>query len=160
MKIEHIYNIIGCVLSLIMLIVFIPKNKIREAWLIFLFKQLITWLLGIIVVELRLIEYPVRFFPYAIKTSFAFEFLVFPALCAIFIINFPDKKSTFRKFMHYFYFCTGITIVEVIAEKYTNIINYINWTWYITWITLFITFYISRKFYLWFFRLNKYNDTR
>ena len=55
--------------------------------------------------------------------------------------------------MHYFYFCSTITIIEVLCEKYTNIIKYIHWTWYITWITLFITFYISRQFYIWYFRL-------
>ena len=137
----------------LMLIIFIPKEKIREAWLVFLFKLSITWFIGLIVVELRLIEYPVEFFKYATKTSFSFEYFIFPAICAIFNLNYPIHKSKFRKFFHYFSFCTAMSFIEVLFEKYTNIIKYVHWTWYLTWITLFITFFISRKFYIWFFRL-------
>ena len=141
------------VLTIIMLILFIPKNKIREAQLAFLFKQVITWLIGLLVVEFRLIEYPVEFFKYSTRTSFTFEYFIYPSISAVFNINYPDRKSNLKQFMYYFYFCTSITIIEVLCENYTNIIKYIHWTWYITWITLFITFFISRKYYIWFFRL-------
>lgn len=141
------------VITIIMLILFIPKSKIREAQLVFLFKLSITWLIGLLVVEFRLIEYPVELFRYATKTSFSFEYFIFPSICAVFNINYPNKKSYLRQFMHYFYFCTTMTILEVLCEKYTNIIKYIHWTWYLTWITLFITFFLSRKYYIWFFRL-------
>jgi len=90
------------VATIVMLILFIPKNKIREAQLIFLFKQSITWLVGLLVVELRLIEYPVRLFKYANKTSFTFEYFIYPAICTVFNINYPVGKSTVRKFVHYF----------------------------------------------------------
>lgn len=144
------------VATIIMLILFIPKNKLREAQLIFLFKECITWFLGLLVVELRLIEYPVEFFKYATKTSFTFEFFIYSAICSVFNINYPVGKSNLRKFMHYFYFCTAMTVLEVLCLKYTNIIVYLHWTWYITWITLFLTFFISRKYYLWYFSYNEY----
>jgi len=146
------------VATIIMLILFIPKNKIREAQLIFLFKQSITWLVGLLVVELRLIEYPVRLFKYANKTSFTFEYFIYPAISTVFNINYPVGKSNIRKFMHYFSYCTAMTVLEVLCVKYTNIIVYLHWTWYVTWITLFITFFISRKYYLWFFSYNKYTE--
>ncbi|NMC57343.1 MAG: hypothetical protein GYA50_09005, partial [Eubacteriaceae bacterium] len=114
-----------------------------------------TWILGLTVVQLGLIEYPVRFFPYATRTSFTFEYFVYPSICVIFNLYYPNGKSRFRQFMHYFYFCTAITIIEVLIEKYTDIIKYLHWTWHVTWITLFITFFLSRKFYVWFF--SKYN---
>jgi len=146
------------VATIIMLILFIPKNKIREAQLIFLFKQSITWLVGLLAVELRLIEYPVRLFKYANKTSFTFEYFIYPAICTVFNINYPVGKSNIKKFMHYFSYCTVMTVLEVLCVKYTNIIVYLHWTWYVTWITLFITFFISRKYYLWFFSYNKYTE--
>ncbi|WP_281413943.1 CBO0543 family protein [Clostridium polyendosporum] len=144
---------IGCLLATILLILFVPRNKIREAHVIFLFVQVITWLVGLIVVEYRLIEYPDRFFEYSTKTSFAFEYFIYPSICIIFNLYYPEKKNIFRQFMHNAYYCTGITITEVLCERYTNIIKYIHWSWYITWITLFITFYASRIYYVWFFRL-------
>lgn len=143
---------LGWIITIVLLIIFIPKNRIREACIPFLFKQVITWLFGMIVVELRLLEYPVRFFSYANKTSFSFEYFIYPSLCAIFNLHYPYNKSFFGKFMHYIYYCTGLTIIEIIVEKNTNIVKYINWTWYTTWITFFITFFISQKFFVWFFK--------
>ncbi|MBU3180222.1 CBO0543 family protein [Clostridium psychrophilum] len=154
---DYVLIIIEWIVTIGLLIRFIPRNKIREAHVIFLFKGLLTWILSLTVSEFKLNEYPVRFFPYANKTSFTFEFFVYPAICAIFNINFPEKKNSFGRFMYYFYYCTTMTILELITEKYTNILKYIHWTWYITWITLFITFFISRTYYKWFFRL-KNND--
>ena len=137
-----------------MLIVFVPKRKLREAQVIFFFKQLITWFIGLVVAQYELIKYPVRSFSNATKSSFDFEYFIYPAICVVFNLHYPVGKSYIRQFMHYFYFCTIMTIIEVVCEKYTEIITYIHWTWYLTWLTLFITFYISRKFYIWFFRLN------
>lgn len=53
------------ILTIVMLILVIPKNKFREAQVIFFFKQLMTWIIGFLVVEYKLIEYPVRLFPHA-----------------------------------------------------------------------------------------------
>lgn len=140
-------------LTIIMLLYFVPKNKIREAWLIFLFKQFITWVTGLVVVQYRLIEYPVRLFSYANRASFTFEFFIYPSMCVIFNLHYPASKSQIRQFFYYVYFCTAITGLEVVLERYTELLKYIRWHWSITWITLLITFYMSRVFYLWFFQL-------
>lgn len=155
MKFEYLLIIGSWIVTIILLIIYIPKDKIREAQVAFFFKQLMTWVLGLAVVELKLIEYPVRLFPYANKTSFTFEYFIYPSICAIFNVHYPINKGHLRKFIYYFFYCTTITIVEITVERYTNIINYINWNWFITWITLYITFYLTRKYYEWFFKLNK-----
>lgn len=155
---EYALITIEWLLTIILLIKFIPRNKIREAYLAFSFKQILTWLLGLTVVELGLIEYPVRLFPNANKASFTFEYFVYPSICAIFNVNFPENKGNFNKLMYYCYYCTSLTIIEVIVEKYTNIINYIHWTWYVTWISLLITFFATRKFYIWYLKSTENNE--
>jgi hypothetical protein len=149
----YILDIIGWIITIGLLFKFIPKNKIREAHVAFFFKQVLTWVLGLAVVQYKLIEYPVRLFPYATKTSFSFEYFIYPSLCAIFNVNYPQSKKAFGQFMYYCFYCTTITIVELYIEKHTDILKYIHWTWYITWITLFITFYCTRKYYVWFFKI-------
>lgn len=153
MKTEHVILGIAWLITIGMLLLFVPKNKIREAWVIFFFKQLLTWVLGLAVVELGLIVYPIDIFSHASKTSFTFEYFIYPSICVIFNLHYPSKKGRFRRLLHYISFCTAITLVEVFVEAYTDIIEYISWTWYITWITLFVTFYVSHKYYIWFFRL-------
>lgn len=62
MQLEHTILIATCVITILSVFFLVPKDKIREAWLIFLFKQTLTWCIGLYVVQKRWIEYPVRLF--------------------------------------------------------------------------------------------------
>ncbi|NMA24405.1 MAG: hypothetical protein GX936_01930, partial [Clostridiales bacterium] len=61
---ETIILISAWVVMLIVLIILVPKNKLREAQLVYLFKQFLTWLFGLIVAQYGLIDYPFRLFSY------------------------------------------------------------------------------------------------
>lgn len=137
----------------LLLIRFIPREKIREAQLAFLSKQTMTWLFGLIVVEKGFISYPDRFFKKANRTSFTFEYFVYPALCALFNSYYPENKPNILKFLYYFSHTSIITIFEMIAVKYTNLIRYKKWSWYMSFITIWMTYYISRIYYRWFFKI-------
>ena len=152
---DYILIIISWIAVICLLIKFIPKDKIRYAYIAFTFKQLLTWVIGFSVAELGLIEYPVRLFPNAAKASFTFEYFLYPSLCAIFNIHFPVKKSFLSKSMYYIYYCTAMTIIEEFIVRYTNIIKYTHWAWYATWITLFLTFFMTRRFYVWYLKLDE-----
>ncbi|MEQ2525797.1 CBO0543 family protein [Bacillaceae bacterium CLA-AA-H227] len=130
---------------------FIPKNKIRLSIVAFLFKQLITFLIGLVVVELGLIEYPVRCFASVSRTSFSYEYYAFPVVCAAFNVWYPTNRSLLYRMGYYAGYCSVLTVIEVIIEKHTQLIKYIHWEWYITWISLCISFFIVHVFCLWFF---------
>ncbi|MFJ8243727.1 CBO0543 family protein [Peribacillus asahii] len=130
---------------------FIPKNKIRLAVVAFLSKQAITFLIGAVVVEFGLIEYPVRLFASINRTSFTYEYYVLPVICAVFNVWYPTNKSTLIQLSYYVGYSSVLTIIEVIIEKYTALIKYIHWEWYITWITVCFAFFISHLFCIWFF---------
>ncbi|WP_313800381.1 CBO0543 family protein [Cytobacillus sp.] len=130
---------------------FIPKNKIRLAVVAFLFKQIITFLIGLVVVELGLIEYPIRLFASINRTSFTYEYYAFPVTCALFTVWYPNNRGRFIQLGYYVGFTSILTIGEVIIEKYTDLITYIHWEWYISWITICCSFFITRLFCIWFF---------
>ncbi|MPL69304.1 hypothetical protein SDC9_15041 [bioreactor metagenome] len=134
---------------------FVPRDKIRNFIVAFLFKQSITWISGLLVVEMGLIQYPVRIFQIATTASFTFEFYVYPVICAFFNIYYPEDSTNTYKFFYYAIICSIITVLEVILEQHTQLIRYIHWEWYWTWITLFLTFYLSRVYYRWHFKVNK-----
>jgi hypothetical protein len=152
---DTIIIICGWLITVVLLLLFVPKVKIRQALVVFMFKQMITWLVGLIVVELRLIEYPVRSFVYACKSSFDFEYFIYPSFCVLFNLHYPEGKGFIRRLLHYIYYCSALTSVEVVVEKYTEILKYNNWTWYITFITFFLTFFASRQYYKWFFKIKE-----
>lgn len=134
------------------LIFIIPKKKRRLAFAAFLFKQVITWILGLIVVEKGLIVYPVRCFASVNRTSFTYEFLAFPVVCGVFNAYYPHSRGKMAKFFYFASYCTFFTIIEAIIEAYTDLVEYIHWNWFWTWTTLFITFLLSRWFCVWFFK--------
>lgn len=129
-------------IMILSLFFFIPKGKIHLALLAFLFKQLLTWPLGLYVVNMGWIQYPVRFFENANYASFTFEYFAYPLLCTYFNIYFPVGKSLFIRVMYYTFFCTLMTLFELLVLHYTDLIRYIHWNAYLTWITLFITFFL------------------
>lgn len=155
MRIEWWILLFVYVLATGILLFFIPKNKIRLGIVAFLFKQLITFLTGSWVVELGLLEYPVRLFSSVNRASFTFEFYVFPAVCAVFIVCYPNERSTRTQLGYYVGYTSVLTIVEVIIEKYTDLIEYIHWDWYISWVTICLSFFMTRLFCLWFFAKGK-----
>ena len=132
---------------------FIPKNKLREASFIFLFTQLPAWILGLAVVEAGLIEYPVRELHKANATSFSFEYLVLPFICIFFNLYYPNRKNLYKKLLYYVSILSIFTLMEYLAEKYTRILEYINWEWYHTFISMCVVVYLVRVVYKWFFRL-------
>ena len=143
---------IATVISLVLLI---PKDKIRLATVAFLFKLFLTWPLGLIVVNEGWIEYPVNFFANATKVSFTFEYIFYPAICAIFNVHFPENRPIYVRAFYYILYCTAITAAESLLEHHTGLIRYIHWNEAFTWITLFVTFYLNRQFVRWFFQINK-----
>ena len=158
-KAEKIIETSVWIIMTILLIKFVPRNRIREAWVIFLFKQFMTWIFGLVVVEKNLIRYPSRlFFKKASKTSFTFEYFVYPALCVLFNLYYPEKKSKIYKMYYYFSYTSFITVLELIALKYTKLIKYKNWNWYWTFSTLWILFYFSHMYYRWFFKDRSANE--
>jgi hypothetical protein len=139
------------VLIVILLLIFIPRKMIRVALTIFLFKQIITWILGVLVVEMDLVRYPVRLIEMANRTSFLFEYIVYPSICAIFITHYPEHKSKLYKFGYYAFYCSLMSGIEELLEHTTDLIDYIHWAWYWTWLSLFFTFWLARQFYKWYF---------
>ncbi|CAN7519816.1 hypothetical protein LJR153_003691 [Paenibacillus sp. LjRoot153] len=150
-SIEHLILASVYCISVSALILIIQK-KFIETQVIFMFHQLPTWILGLLVVEAGWIEYPVREFQIATHTSFVFEFLAFPVIACYFVVFYPEYSNVKIKLMYYIAYTLGITIPEVLIEKYTNLIKYITWTWHWTFISVWISFYISLIFYRWFLR--------
>ncbi len=155
MTIEGAILITAWVITAILLWRFVPRDKIRNAQVVFLFKQLITWITGLVVAQYSLIVFPVRLFPNATTSSFTFDYFFYPAICVFFNLYYPDNKSWYNQLFHYLVYAGGLTIMESIFEHYTQLIKYINWSWYWTFITLVVTFFFSRIYYRWFFRLGK-----
>lgn len=136
------------IITALALIWLTPKDKLREASIIILFKQTMTWSFGLLVVEWGLIEYPVREFVKANATSFSFEYFIYPSLCVIFNLRYPTETK-WKKWAWFLAFPTAMTILEVVLERKTGLIRYVHWNGFYSWVTLLLTFLLSRLYFLW-----------
>ena len=155
MSIETIILLSTWVIATLLLLLFVPKDKIRKAIIIILFHQTMTWPIGIAVVELNLIQYPVRLFEYAVKISFTFEYFIYPVIAVLFVLYYPRDRGRITNCLYYIAYSSTLTIIEIIFERYTLLIKYVHWHWYWTWSSIIITLFITRKFYLWFHQIPK-----
>lgn len=142
---ELIISATSALIGLLLLIFAVDWHYFRDWVVVFLFKCLIDSLWGTAVINQHLLEYPFRQFPQFYKMSILFDFWIFPILCVLY--NQITKKRGFRLILVYaILFSAGMTAIEYPLELYTELIHYHNWSWYITFITLTVTFLSSRAF--------------
>ena len=135
----------------ILFFIFVPMRKLRLALLGFFIMQTFTWPFGYMVIEFDLISYPKHFFADVSKTSFTFEYFVFPVTAAIFNLYYPKKRL-----IGLLYTSVVVSILtggEVILEKFTDNIEYHGWKWYWSWITMFLT--LQMAYWVWNWILGK-----
>ncbi|MBM7570164.1 hypothetical protein JOC48_000642 [Aquibacillus albus] len=145
MSMEFFIELSVWIFAFILLVGLIPRDSVHFACLSFLIMLVPASVLGILVVQYNLIEYPIRFFSDATKTSFTFEFFALPVISAIFNVHYPSTRSLFIKLIYSISFPTVLTILEVLLENHTKLIRYIHWEWYYTWISLLFVLYISYR---------------
>jgi hypothetical protein len=136
----------------LLLFLFVKKKDIRKAFFAASIAQLVTWPIGLLVTSLGVIEYPVRLFPKAIDSSFLNGYIMNPAIFAIYYIHYPKQAKLIWKWVYSLVITATLALIEVAENKYTDLINYISWSGYNSWILLLIFYYLIRRYLDWFFR--------
>jgi hypothetical protein len=151
-KKENKILVTSFIMTVFLLVNYVPRSKMREAQVAFLFQQVITWVFGLFVVEKGFITYPYRaFFKKSCKSSFFFEYFVYPSITVLFNLYFPEKRNCLCKIIYVSFYSGIITFSEIFIERYTKLIHYVKWSSFTSFLTLAITLYVSRLYYRWFF---------
>ncbi|WP_315969526.1 CBO0543 family protein [Oceanobacillus massiliensis] len=92
--------------------------------------------IGVLVVEEKMLEYPIRLFSNYFASSLLYEYLLFPVVCIYFY-----QTTYHSKYMSIVLQCllytSALTVIEVLFERYTDLIEYHTWTWIHTFISIF-----------------------
>lgn len=150
MRLEAVILIVTPIISILSLL-FVPKKMLFQAQFIFQFVQLPTWILGLVAVQLGLLQYPYRELSSVNRTSFVFEYLVLPIMCIHFDTRFPERSSNAVKCIYYFGVTSAFTVIEYYTEKYTLLLKYTGWHISWTFISISFIFWLTRKITRWFF---------
>jgi hypothetical protein len=109
-----------------------------------------AWIFGLTVVELGLLQYPIRFFDTAVSSSFTFEFLAFPTMSVLYNLHYPTHRKLWVRFCYIVAYPSVMTGFEVLLEGNTNLIKYTGWDWYWSLLTISAVLQFSYWFFTWF----------
>ena len=142
---EQIIMLGSVVVTLGLLLFAVDWRYFRDWVVVYLFKMSIGLILTSAVVEAGLIAYPVRYFPQYFDTGILFEALVFPTLCVLYN-QVVRARGAGAAIFYALLFSAGIAFIEYPIELYTGLIEYINWSWYASLLSIFSLFLVSRVF--------------
>jgi hypothetical protein len=132
-------------IALLLMIFAVDWRYLRDWIVVFLVTCVIDFVWGSPVVNLKLLDYPVRLLPEYYNTCIFSELWIFPSLCVLY--NQVTRKKGFLAIIYYaVFFSAGMTAIEYCLETYTNLIKYLQWSWFTTFYTLIITLLTSRAF--------------
>ncbi|AGT32417.1 hypothetical protein M493_10780 [Geobacillus genomosp. 3] len=124
------------VVGMILLFFALRTPPVKEKVIVFLLKAYFSTFFGVIVVETHWLEYPVRFLGSYFETSVLFEYFLYPIICVYFYQT--SRRSRLPGIIgQCALYTAALTAVEVLYEKYTNLIEYHRWTWMHSFVTIF-----------------------
>jgi hypothetical protein len=145
LTVDQLIISLAIVISLLLLIFAVDWRYFRDWVVIFFYICTVDFLWGGAVVNLKLLEYPVRLLPRYFDTSLIFEVWVFPILCILYN-QITRTRGIAGIILYALLFSAGMTAIEYPLELYTNLIKYLNWSWFTSFCTLTLTFLGSRLF--------------
>lgn len=127
----------------IVLLVFSFRKPFIKDWILtFFLSAYLSMFIGVLVIEEKMLEYPIRLLSDYFTSSILYEYLLFPVVC-IYFYQTTYHSGFMRIVLKCLLFTSALTIIEVILEKYTDLIEYHTWTWLHTYIsTFFIIMFI------------------
>ncbi|WP_144555412.1 CBO0543 family protein [Bacillus sp. X1(2014)] len=155
MSVDYIFILAMWVSGVMAYMFLTPKNQYRKLLFSLLTCQSLLWLNSLIHVEFNLLAFPVREFPKATDLLITTEYFFYPLLCG-FYIGYEPKRSYKIRLIYLSVWISFLTVYDVILVKYTNLIEYVHYAWYFTWIDLFCIFAVTNWIHQWFFK-NKEN---
>ncbi|MDE3840680.1 hypothetical protein C0966_15380 [Bacillus methanolicus] len=125
------------IIGIILLIFSLRKPLIKDTILVFLMKAYFSSIFGIVVVEEKMIEYPVRFLSKYFDQSLLFEYFLYPIVCVYFYQTTYQSRIS-GIIIQCALYSGAIAVIEVLCEKYTDLIRYHKWTGMYSFITVFL----------------------
>jgi hypothetical protein len=121
MSINSLATLLLWIILPTVLLIVVPRNRLRESIAVFLFFQMLTWVFSIGLTYFGLLKSPYRIFETATKINFTSEFLVFPTAAVLFQLWYPDDSGKLRRVFHYALSVGGILLFMYLLGSFTKL---------------------------------------
>ncbi|WP_411954814.1 CBO0543 family protein [Alkalibacillus sp. S2W] len=128
-----------------LLILLFRKPPIKNWLLVYLFNAVTNTIIDNFLVSLKILSYPVRYFPKVFNTHILFDFLIYPTF-EILYNQMTEKDKLGPIIYKMFYLAVPMLFIETWAAKKTNLIAWQKWwKWYHTFFGFIIKSLITRS---------------
>ncbi|WP_066263878.1 CBO0543 family protein [Heyndrickxia acidicola] len=144
MKDRKILNVITLLGILGWGFLFRRKGDIKDWFLVYLFKTLVSTLLDEPIIRKKLVKYPHRYFPNFFDSNIVFLYILFPLTCVIFN-QFTYRMKPIKIFFSVILFSGPMAFTESLLEKNTDLVKYSRkWNGFYSFVALSFSFLIVR----------------
>lgn len=134
------------------------KKPIKDWLIVYLITALSSVLLDIILVEKKLLSYPIRFFPKTFKFHIVFDLFLCPVVSVFYNQLTYKETSIIHLVGKLFLFTIPQLLIEVLTSRYLKLVKWHKgWKWYHTFISMNIK-YLSIRLFIKLVRQNSINE--
>ncbi|WP_026568348.1 CBO0543 family protein [Bacillus sp. UNC41MFS5] len=156
MSVDYVIIILMWVIGIIAYIFFTPKKRYRKVLVTLLICQALLWVNSLFHVEFNLLAFPVREFPKATDLLITTEYFFYPLLSGLYIAYEPKRSSYLIRLIYLSVWSSVIAIYDQMLVNYTNLVEYVHYAWYFTWLDFFCIYAATNVIYQWFFKDKEY----
>ncbi|MBV7508960.1 hypothetical protein KW850_27535 [Bacillus sp. sid0103] len=155
MSVDYVCIILMWVIGVIAFMFVTPKHRYRKVLIALLICEALLWLNSLVHVELNLLVFPVREFPKATDLLVTTEYFFYPLLCGFYLVYEP-KRSLGIRLIYLSVWSSFIAFYDQMLVNYTNLVEYVHYAWYFTWLDFFCIYAATNMIYQWFFKDKEY----
>jgi hypothetical protein len=130
----------------------VARNRLPIAIFSLLICQALTWLNTLLHVKFHLLAFPVREFPKATDLLFTTEYFFYPVICTVCYLFESRRSRMSERLLTVLFFISLLTLIDGCLERYTDLVEYLNYGLFWTWLDFIFIYYISRCCTNWFFK--------
>jgi hypothetical protein len=144
-KKEHKSLVIFTMIGTILWLFIVRKPPVKSNITIHIMTSILTTTIDKILVELKFLKYPVRFFPKVFNIHIVFDLLLCPVITIAHFQISKNDKNWLIIFIKLLFFTTPQLLIEIWAVNKTRLIQWKNgWKWYHTYVSMNIKFFLVR----------------
>ncbi|TDF97099.1 CBO0543 family protein [Paenibacillus piri] len=151
MTVDWVWYSLSCLVIIILFWRFVDWRRSRRIWIGLFAMQTITWGVGLTLVELHWIEFPVRVFPDATRQNFIAAYFIYPCLFVLYDQCYP-RGGRLKQWIYTAAYAAASSGWEYVMSTSTHILKYHHWNPLCRFVLAAVSLLLCRWLVIWMFK--------
>jgi hypothetical protein len=151
MNIEQNLILLIWVSGLLVISFGVPVGKRHSFFIAYLTAQGMEWLAEILLLQFKIVSFPIREFPHASDMSITLRIFLIPLCCAIYVI-YESRKSWPIRTLYLIVWVNVMTLMEISVSHFSQLEDHKNYYWVVAELVYSAELIVTSAVVRWFFR--------